>query len=514
MLKVFLVDDEYYERLSLKNSLPWEEHGLVVSGEANNGQTALEMMMADPPDIAIVDINMPKLNGLELISRLCENQLECRYIILTGYDEFKYAQQAIRLGVSDYILKPINYQNLCSALDELSREIQQEDTLNSHMKSLENENERFILEGYYNDLVNCNFSVQNIDQYDHKLADRLLPGYQSYIAALFEPASILPKEKLRLLLDNIRKSIGREGYICCLDTKSRLFFIFDGNAQNVFPQRVCQVLAAAEKEGVTLSAGIGDICRGPEDLYLSYHEACIALQNCSVLKQRAIQYQNLKSAAAPATMDAKQKNQLKSMITAKDTDNLEVLLTSIYQKMEDEKALWDNILLQTLSLLNLLTESLSAQSSSPISVTGGHGSILDTLNNMKSLDAIRDWIILIYKNSVTSISGNDEYSDVTICVENYILRHYGNPELTITDIANALYLNYSYICYCFKRDKQMTINDFLNKVRIEKAISLFQDHVENVSYVAEKTGFGSASYFSKQFKKATGLPPSEYLKTI
>lgn len=321
MLKVFLVDDEYYERLSLKNSLPWEEHGLVVSGEANNGQTALEMMMADPPDIAIVDINMPKLNGLELISRLCENQLECRYIILTGYDEFKYAQQAIRLGVSDYILKPINYQNLCSALDELSREIQQEDTLNSHMKSLENENERFILEGYYNDLVNCNFSVQNIDQYDHKLADRLLPGYQSYIAALFEPASILPKEKLRLLLDNIRKSIGREGYICCLDTKSRLFFIFDGNAQNVFPQRVCQVLAAAEKEGVTLSAGIGDICRGPEDLYLSYHEACIALQNCSVLKQRAIQYQNLKSAAAPATMDAKQKNQLKSMITAKDTDN-------------------------------------------------------------------------------------------------------------------------------------------------------------------------------------------------
>ena len=62
-------------------------------------------------------------------------------------------------------------------------------------------------------------------------------------------------------------------------------------------------------------------------------------------------------------MDAKQKNQLKSMITAKDTDNLEILLTSIYQKMEDEKALWDNILLQTLSLLNLLTESLSAQSS-------------------------------------------------------------------------------------------------------------------------------------------------------
>lgn len=514
MLKVFLVDDEYYERLSLKNSLPWEEHGLVVSGEANNGQTALEMMLADPPDIAIVDINMPKLNGLELISKLCENQLECRYIILTGYDEFKYAQQAIRLGVSDYILKPINYQNLCLALDELVKEIQQQDTLNSHLKNLESENERFILEGYYNDLVNCNFSLQNINQYDHKLADRLLPGYQSYIAALFEPNTRIPKDELRLLLDTIRTAIGSQGYLSCLDTKNRLFFIFDGNAQNVFPQRVCQVLAAAEKEGITLSAGIGNICKGPEELYLSYHEACIALQNCPVLKQRAIQYQNLKSAAAAGSLDARQKNQLKSMIASKDTENLENLLNRIYQKMEEEKALWDHILLQTLSLLNLLTESLSAQSSSPISIMDNHGSILDTLNSMKSLDAIRDWLILIYKNSVTSISGNDEYSDVTICVENYILRHYDNPELTITDIAGALYLNYSYICYCFKRDKQMTINDYLNKIRIEKAIALFQDHVENVSYVAERTGFGSASYFSKQFKKATGLPPSEYLKTI
>ena len=91
MLQVFLVDDEYFERLALKNSIPWEELGMHVLGEANNGLTAYEMMIKDPPDIAIVDINMPKLNGIELISRLNEMHLSCQYIILTGYGEFKYA---------------------------------------------------------------------------------------------------------------------------------------------------------------------------------------------------------------------------------------------------------------------------------------------------------------------------------------------------------------------------------------------------------------------------------------
>ena len=141
--------------------------------------------------------------------------------------------------------------------------------------------------------------------------------------------------------------------------------------------------------------------------------------------------------------------------------------------------------------------------------------MLDTLSGMRKMEQVRDWIIDRYLNSISQISKEQEdYSNITICVENYILEHFGDPELTIAAISKALFLNYSYICYCFKRDKQMTINDFMNKIRIEKAIGMFQDGIDNVSYVAEKAGYGSASYFSKQFKRATGLPPSDYIRTL
>lgn len=112
MLKIFIIDDEYFERQSLIRNINWNSLNITVSGEANNGLSAFEAIRKDVPDIAIVDINMPKMNGLDLISRLNENNISCKYIILTGYDEFEYAQKAIKLNVFDYILKPINYDNL------------------------------------------------------------------------------------------------------------------------------------------------------------------------------------------------------------------------------------------------------------------------------------------------------------------------------------------------------------------------------------------------------------------
>ena len=199
MLQVFLVDDEYFERLALKNSIPWEELGMNVLGEANNVLTAYEMMIKDPPDIAIVDINMPKLNGIELISRLNEMHLSCQYIILTGYGEFKYAQKAIQLNVSDYILKPINYPTLIASLKDLGSKILQKEERESHFSELQTENRKFLQERYYNDLVNCNFSLQNMEQYDRSLAQELCLDFSGYQIAILNPQNQAPLTDLSLI---------------------------------------------------------------------------------------------------------------------------------------------------------------------------------------------------------------------------------------------------------------------------------------------------------------------------
>lgn len=97
MLKVVLVDDEYYFRRSLLNNIDWAADGFEVVGDANNGRTAFELITQTQPDIAVIDINMPEYNGLELIEKLQDTGVNCKYVILSGYDEFRFAQQAIRL---------------------------------------------------------------------------------------------------------------------------------------------------------------------------------------------------------------------------------------------------------------------------------------------------------------------------------------------------------------------------------------------------------------------------------
>jgi len=107
MLKVMIVDDEFYFREALKISIPWNNMGFEVCGEAKNGKDALEKVEILNPDIIIADINMAIMDGLEFIKKLKEKENNSKIIIITGYSEFEYARQAVQLGVYNYLLKPV-----------------------------------------------------------------------------------------------------------------------------------------------------------------------------------------------------------------------------------------------------------------------------------------------------------------------------------------------------------------------------------------------------------------------
>ena len=116
MLKVLIVDDEMLIRKRLRYGFEWEELGFIIEGEAEDGAKALEMMMENKYDVAIVDIAMPGLNGVELTKELRNRQCNTEIIFLTGHSDFQYAKQAITYGVFDYILKPINEDEFVASL--------------------------------------------------------------------------------------------------------------------------------------------------------------------------------------------------------------------------------------------------------------------------------------------------------------------------------------------------------------------------------------------------------------
>lgn len=515
MWKVYLVDDEYFVRTSLRQNLPWTENGFQVVGEANNGKTALEEITALCPDIAIIDINMPIYNGLELIQLLAKRGIQCKYIILTGYNEFKYAQQAVRLGVSDYILKPIDYALLLTTLNELKEDILYATSLHRKINDLETEKKELLLEQYYNDLVNCNLSSHGSIYYDKTILSEkdLIPGYSSYTIAILQ---VLPP----LRSDEIHEILGPlplPDFVCFHDIKKRIFFILDSSSHEEADSFLADLLRSLKILQFSPCIGVGKQYRNFSQLYLSYNEAQIALKNHSLLKKEIIYYDELNTDTTNDyhKLDIKIQHRLKACILGKNIGGTVQILNEFYDSLLHSDCLFQALIFSTIDLIHILVDALSSQLSMPVSVLKNSDNILDILNNMTDVAEIRNWTIQTYVSAIQNIlSSTTNYSNVTTKIESFIMENYDNPELTIPLIAEQLYLNYSYLCSCFKRDKHITINDYLNNLRISKAVELFQNGIDNVTYVAERTGFNNSGYFSKKFKKAVGLTPSEYIKTI
>lgn len=126
MLKVLIIDDEEIIRIGLRSTVDWESHGCTVAGEAEDGEAGLKLICATDPDIVFTDIRMPGINGLEMISRISNLKDSCKIIILTGYRDFEYAQEAIKQGAFRFLLKPVRTDDLNQAIDDAVKEIKKE----------------------------------------------------------------------------------------------------------------------------------------------------------------------------------------------------------------------------------------------------------------------------------------------------------------------------------------------------------------------------------------------------
>ena len=123
MLNVLLVDDEKLERILIHKGYSWEENGFRIVGEAASGKEALEYMAYHHVDIVVTDINMPVMDGLEFSEKLLEKYPKCKVVIVTGFREFEYARKAIKLGVEEFLLKPINIKELAEVMNNLKNKL-------------------------------------------------------------------------------------------------------------------------------------------------------------------------------------------------------------------------------------------------------------------------------------------------------------------------------------------------------------------------------------------------------
>lgn len=166
-LKVLIVDDEYLIRNLLRMRIDWEKQGLTIIGEASNAHEALDMVDEQRPDIIFTDIYMPSINGIEFSREVLAKYPDIKIVIVTGHDEFEYAHQSIKMGISDFILKPIRASDLLNVIDKLKNKIFEERTRDKELERLKEDLERnfpYLREKYLYQWLKGDLSKEEIHE--------------------------------------------------------------------------------------------------------------------------------------------------------------------------------------------------------------------------------------------------------------------------------------------------------------------------------------------------------------
>ena len=276
-MKVFLVDDEIVVREGIRESFPWDESPYTLVGEAPDGEMAIPMIRDTNPDIVITDIKMPFMDGIELCNILRSQLPWISIIVLSGYDEFEYARKCIQLGVREYLLKPINAEDLRSALDKVSREITEERKNREHEKSLRARMETgnsFVKEK----LIGSLYSEESMEEDAVNALEELRAmgcpinaPYYVVIDSAFEPVS-----QGQAVAADLSLSSGGSVHASASRTGTRLLVL--GNTPEDAEERVYATATSLtqelERAGCkNIRTGIGEIVDKPGEILKSFKTA-------------------------------------------------------------------------------------------------------------------------------------------------------------------------------------------------------------------------------------------------
>jgi two-component system response regulator YesN len=518
-----IVDDESLFRQHMKERIDWESLGLVVCCEANNGIVALQQAEKYRPDLALVDISMPYMDGLELAEQLKQNYPYLFIILVTGHNEFEYARKAMRVGVMDYLLKPFDNEEFVMALQKARSFVlgaREESDLSKDYVPL-------LRESFLNKLIRQDLDIGQAEIETSMLRFQMpIPPIRFRIVVteidnLYENWSsreiILWKHTVSNMLHDLVKIEGEhlvfhdaEGHIVSIlafrneqDLKA-----YNGHAF----ERLGRLVERHFKFTVTI--GFGNPCHDYKQLHLSYQQALLCIQNKLTAGQgNFIWYDRL--SGRPEKFDFFSVNLHEALIfqlRAKNWNKVKEYLEDAFSYMNKDGATLENA--YTI-MIGLISVCLSYAIESGHSIEDMFGAGFSPVQNVRRLASVqegKDWITELYQKvmSATSSARSSKSLKIYNAAKTCIQEQFSDPDLTVEGISAQLYIDSSYLRRIFKREGEGSVSDYITYVRMQKAKELIGAGSKKLRYIAEQVGYNDPNYFSKCFKKQFGLTPTEY----
>lgn len=530
LYRMILVDDEEEVRKGIIRKIDWERLGFEVVGDAENGEEALEKIEQLEPDVVMTDIRMPYMDGLTLTARIRQKYPSVKVLIFSGFDDFEYAQQAIKLNVTEYILKPVNVEELTEILnrvrENLDEEIEQRRNVDSLRESY-NSSLPILRELFLNDMVRGTVNSRQIDEKLREYGIDIL-GARKWFAALIhveqedeaegrvlsEHRELIPISVKKLVEDNL-KDYCRFTIFNSAAGIAMIVAVDEGGTQTGFIDRLGDICKESKRIlEVTITIGVGHGFTSFEETGKSYQSAEDALGYRAIVGTGNTIYINDVEPVnvGKLQMDGKDEAELVAAIKFGPRDHIRAVIQGLVTRMGDAKVHVRQYQLYMLSIVNCITQLMQQYDLNPGDMFKVREQYTDILSAIQRREEFADWILQVAYRMNESMDRERDNTTRKVILEakQYIQNNYQNPDLSVEMLCRQLHMSPAYFSTLFKKETGQTYIAYLTEVRLDKAVELLNETDDKTYIIAQKVGYQEQNYFSYVFKKRFGVSPTKF----
>ena len=543
MLKIFLAEDEVVVRETIKRMIPWEELGFELVGEAADGEMALPLLIRQQPDLLITDIKMPFMDGLTL-ARLAKKEIPgLKVVILSGYDDFNYAKQAIGIGVEDYLLKPITKNALIERLSEIRSRYEHEKTQKEYYEKFQREMQAYEKNSsrdFFEALVGGSMDMMEVYKRAEKLGlDIVAEAYNVLIFTMNcdedfsgqrDEYSSWEAESLELLENFFA------GHSSAMLFRSNIFsygVLLKGQRETIEENtRACvdeirKILSRQDGRREWFLA-VGQSVERLSQIQKSYHTASRAFSQRYLYDENILYYDEMETMEHPGGQAETEDNAYlqKVDVNALNPAILQKFLSNGLQE-ETENFVKDyfyaigqepmeSLVFRNYVILNVRFSVISfikglGCDTNEMESADTEEVLAESGKNMESAIAYAKKMISQAIEIRDQNSGNKNRSILKTAVD-FIDSHYMDEEISLNMVANVANVSSNHFSALFSQNMGQTFIEYLTSLRMNKAKELLRCTGMRSSEIAGEIGYKDAHYFSYLFKKTQGMTPSDYRK--
>ena len=532
MFKVFLVEDEIVVREGIRKNILWEQYGFLYAGDASDGELALPLIRQIQPDLLITDIKMPFMDGLALIELVRKEMPKTKIVIISGYDDFSYAQQAIRMGVEQYLLKPIIKEKMVETLIELRKKMEAEQQQQEYLTRFQREAqeyETFSRRRFFEQIVTGGLRVSEISETAKTMGiDVNAPFYNIVLFSLSsaEYDGSAPEsytDALAAVQDKVTQYIVGHPELILFRWNVTTYAVLVKGMQDDIAQRTCDCIENIQNRCAIAGRDVG------------WHIACgtpvsrlSAIPACFTEASRVLSYRYLcpeEHILSEASIRDFRKKNGSETDTGKKEINQERVRNFLSSGAEEEIDRFIDQLLQSAGdeavslplLCRYLTMTVYFAAVKYLDSIGCRADSFWSLelrpnDNASTPEGVRQYARQVMGQAIELRDSENKKQQRNLLTQaiGFIDEHYPEESISLDKVAQKVNISPNYLSAIFSQEVGQTLIEYLTSKRIGEAKRMLRQTDKRSSEIAFAVGYKDPHYFSFVFKKVSGCTPSEY----